>query len=146
MFTTQRERRETRDAERARLQRLKIEWKDKLWLATNHVCPDSTLAWLTENRAEASKVGLHQWNLETLPGLVECQRKLRTAETFAALVRNAERSSQTVTVSDVLGSSPQVQLVEKEKSGADVRGTSRARRANAGKRQASRKQRTTTKP
>ena len=136
MYATQRERRETRDAERSRLQRLKIEWADKLWLAQHHVCPDSTLAWLTENRAEASKLGLHRWNLETLPGLVEAQRKLRTAETFEQLIRNAERSSQTVTVSDVLESFPQVQPVENLKTP----------RRNKGRRQPSRTPRTTTKP
>ena len=106
-WVTQKQRRQTRDAAREALQRLRIEWADKLWLAQNHPCADSVLAWLSENRAEASKIGSSRWNLETLPGLVECQRKLRQAAAFEDVLKRASVSQQTVTVRDVLGDNPQ---------------------------------------
>ena len=56
-WTTQRQRKENREAEREAARRLKIEWADKLWLAQNHPVDDAVLAWLAEHRAEASKIG-----------------------------------------------------------------------------------------
>jgi hypothetical protein len=138
-WVTQKERRQTRDAAREALQRLRIEWADKLWLAQNHPCSDSVLAWLSENRAEASKIGSSRWNLETLPALVEAQARLRKAEQFQAVLDRAKVSHQTLTVRDVLGDNPQFpqnQPVENPKP----------RRRDAGKARPSQKQRTTAKP
>ena len=149
-WVTQKERRQTRDAERATLQRLKIEWADKLWLAQNHPCADSVLAWLSENRAEASKIGASRWNLETLPALVKRQGQLRKAAKFDEVLRRASVSSKTLTVDKVLSEArsaddgefstiPQNQPVEKENA-APLK-----RRADAGKARPSRKQRTSAK-
>lgn len=79
-------RRASRDQEREALRRLRIEFADKLWLAQNHPCDDSVIAWLCENRAEASKIGSSRWNLETLPGLVARQEKLRNTAAFETLL------------------------------------------------------------
>lgn len=128
-WTTQRERRRSREQEREEKRRLVIEWNDKLWLAQNHPCADSVLAWLSEHRAEASKIGSSRWNLETLPSLVETQSRLRKAEAFQALLDRAAVHHQTVTVADVLRDSPQVRPVENLKTP----------RTNKGKRQPSRK-------
>jgi hypothetical protein len=114
-WTTQRERRQTRDDAREAKRRLVIEWADKLWLAQNHPCADSVLVWLSENRAEASKIGASRWNLETLPGLVKSQEKLRLAEQFDAVLRRAEVSHQTLTTDQVLAGFPQNQPVENNK-------------------------------
>lgn len=141
-WVTQKERRQSRDAERAALQRLRIEWADKLWLAQNHPCADSVLAWLSENRAEASKIGASRWNLETLPALVKRQGQLRKAAKFEEVLKRASISSQTVTVQDVLGSSPQFpqnQLVETASGAAPT--LQRPRRRDAGKARPSRKTR-----
>lgn len=118
-WVTQRERKQTREAIREAARRLKIEWADKLWLAQNHPCSDSVLAWLSENRAEASKIGASRWNLETLPGLVTRQAELRRVAAFEEVLQRASVSAQTVTVQDVLGSFPQVDVVENEKRRAD---------------------------
>ena len=132
-WVTQRERKQSRDAERLRLQRLKVEWADKLWLAQNHPCDDAVLAWLSENRAEASKLGSSRWNLETLPDLVTRQGKLRQAAAFQAVLDRASISHQTLTAEAVLAAggfpqNPQTEVVENKK-----------RRAHAGRRQPSRK-------
>lgn len=133
-WATQRERKRSREAEREAARRLKIEWADKLWLAQNHPCDDSVLAWLSENRAEASKVGSSRWNLETLPELHKRQRQLRQAAAFEEVLARASVSQQTLTAEAVLAAgvfpqSPQVQPVEKQKTP----------RTNKGKRQPSRK-------
>jgi hypothetical protein len=131
-WQTQRERRRNRDAERVALQRLRIEWADKLWLAQNHPCGDSVLAWLSEHRAEASKIGASRWNLETLPGLVTSQAQLRKAARFAEVLQRASVSSKTLTVDKVLsealsaddGSSPQIpqdQPVETDNGAAPIK-------------------------
>lgn len=126
-WQTQRERRQTRDDIREAKRRLVIEWQDKFWLASNHPVDDSVLAWLAENRPEASKIGSSRWHLETLPDLTERQRQLRQAEAFAAVLERAATSRQTVTVQDVLsqaGAFPQPDPVENKKR--------RARRKDAG--------------
>ena len=139
-WTTQRERKRSRDEAREAARRLKIEWADKLWLAQNHPCDDSVLAWLSENRAEASKIGSSRWNLETLPYLHQRQQKLRQAAAFQEVLDRASVSQQTLTVDQVLSEArsaddggfpqnPQVQPVEKQKTP----------RTNKGKRQPSRK-------
>ena len=132
-WVTQRERKQSREAERLRLQRLKVEWADKLWLAQHHPCDDAVLAWLSENRAEASKLGSSRWNLETLPDLVTRQGKLRQAAAFQAVLDRASISHQTLTAEAVLAAggfpqNPQPEVVENKK-----------RRAHAGRRQPSRK-------
>jgi hypothetical protein len=132
-WNTTRERKRSREAEREATRRLRIEWTDKLWLAQNHPCDDSVLAWLAENRAEASKIGSSRWNLETLPDLHDRQRMLRAAEAFQAVLDRASVSHQTLTAEAVLAAggfpqNPQPEVVENKK-----------RRAHAGRRQASRK-------
>lgn len=127
-WTTQRERRQSRDDAREAKRRLVIEWQDKLWLAQNHPCADSVLAWLSENRAEASKIGSSRWNLETLPGLVARQAELRKAAAFEEVLQRASVSTQTVTVQDVLAGFPQVQPVEKEKTPRTNKGRRQRRR------------------
>jgi hypothetical protein len=139
-WTTQRERKRSREEAREAKRRLQIEWADKLWLAQNHPCGDEVLAWLSENRAEASKVGSSRWHLETLPDLHQRQQQLRQAAAFQEVLDRAKVSTQTVTVQDVLAAggfpqNPQVQPVEKQK----------APRTNKGKRQASRKRTNATK-
>ena len=128
-WATQRERRQSREDVRAAERRLRIEWADKLWLAQHHPCDDSVLAWLSENRAEASKIGASRWHLETLPALTEAQAKLRQAAEFERLIGLAAVHPQTLTVEKVLESSPQVRPVENLKTP----------RTNKGRRQASRK-------
>lgn len=109
-WATQRERKRSREAEREAKRRLQIEWADKLWLAQNHPCDDSVLAWLSENRAEASRYGSSRWNLETLPDLHQRQRRLRQAAAFQEVLDRASVSHQTVTVEAVLaaGGFPQI--------------------------------------
>ena len=121
-WVTQRQRKETREQAREAKRRLAIEWADKLWLCSNHPADDSVLAWLSEHRAEASKIGSSRWNLETLPELHKRQ------------LQRAKVSQQTLTVEAVLAAggfpqNPQVEPVEKQK----------APRTNKGKRQPSRK-------
>jgi len=137
-WATQRERKRSREAEREAARRLKIEWADKLWLAQNHPCGDEVLAWLSENRAEASKVGSSRWHLETLPDLHQRQQQLRQAAAFQEVLDRAKVSTQTLTVEQVLSEArsaddfpqnPQVQPAEKQKTP----------RSNKGKRQPSRK-------
>lgn len=88
-WTTQRDRRDQREIQREQLRTLKVEWQDKLWLAQNHPCDDAVLAWLSENRAECSKIGSSRWHLETLPHLVRCQEQLRKAAGFIAALDSA---------------------------------------------------------
>lgn len=122
---------ESREAARAADRRLKIEWADKLWLAQNHPCDDAILAWLSEHRAEASKIGASRWNLETLPGLHDRQRQLRQAAAFQAVLDRASISRQTLTVDQVLSEArraddggfpqnPQNQPMENKKRRADA--------------------------
>jgi len=136
-WVTQRQRKESREQIREAARRLKIEWADKHWLAQNHPCDDSILAWLSENRGEASNIGASRWNLEVLPNLHKRQEQLRQAAAFEEVLQRAKVSTQTVTVQDVLAAggfpqNPQVQPVEKQKPP----------RTNKGKRQASRKPQT----
>jgi len=116
------EKRQTRDEEREAARRLKIEWKDKLWLAERHPVDDSLIAWLCENRADASKVGLYQWNLEILPQLIKTQTGLRDPEAFQRYLDHAAERQQAA------ASIPQFPQDPPKK-----------RRAHAGKRQPSRK-------
>jgi hypothetical protein len=94
-WNTNRERKQLaadqREQEREAKRRLQIEWADKLWLAQNHPCDDSVLSWLSENRAEASKVGSSRWNLETLPDLHKSQQRLRQAAAFQEVLDRAIR-------------------------------------------------------
>ena len=146
-WTTQRERRQSRDDAREAKRRLVIAWQDALWLAQNHPCDDSVLAWLSEHRAEASKLGASRWNLETLPGLVTAQAQLRKAARFAEVLQRASVSHKTVTVQDVLGDSPQIpqnQPVETTNDAASV--LQRPRRRDAGKRRPSIKHHTNNTP
>ena len=66
-WVTQKERKQlasdARELVRAQKRQLQISWQDSFWLASNHVCSDSVLAWLSENRQEASKIGANRWNL-----------------------------------------------------------------------------------
>ena len=139
-WTTQRQRKQSRDEAREAKRRLAIEWTDKLWLAQNHPCDDSILAWLSEHRAEASKIGASRWNLETLPGLHDRQRQLRQQAAFEAVLERASISHQTLTAEAVLAAggfpqNPQPEVVENRK-----------RRAHAGKAQPPRKARRSAKP
>ena len=127
-WMTQRERKQTRDAIREEARRIKIEWVDKLWLCQNHPVDDAVLAWLSEHRAEASKIGSSRWNLETLPGLVARQAELRKAAAFEDVLQRASVSTQTVTVQDVLAGFPQVDSVENEKTPRRNRGRRQRRR------------------
>lgn len=117
-WVTQKERKQlasdARDLIRAQKRQLQIQWADSYWLASNHVCGDSVLAWLSENRQEASKIGANRWNLETLPDLVAKQAQLRKAEQFQAVLDRASVSHQTLTAEAVLkaGGFPQVDSVE----------------------------------
>lgn len=92
-WQTQRDRRDQRELQREQIRRLKIEWTDKLWLAQNHPVDDSVLAWLSEHRSEASKLGASRWNLETLPDLVARQTQLRTAEAFERILDRCKVST-----------------------------------------------------
>jgi len=136
-WATQRERRRSREEEREAKRRLQIEFQDKLWLCTHHPCGDEILAWLSENRAEASKIGSSRWHLETLPELHKRQQQLRQAAAFEEVLQRASVSQQTLTAEQVLAAggfpqNPQVEPVEKQK----------APRTNKGKRQPSRRKRT----
>lgn len=116
------EERLTRDEQREATRRLKIEWKDKLWLAERHPVDDSLIAWLCENRADASKIGLYQWNLEILPKLIKTQTGLRDPESFQQyLDRVTEQQQAAESIPQFPQDSP------------------KKRRAHAGKRQPSRK-------
>lgn len=124
-WQTQRDRRDHRELQREQKRRLQIEWADKLWLAQNHPCDDSVLAWLSENRAEASKVGSSRWNLETLPELHKRQQQLRQAAAFEEVLARASVSQQTLTAEQVLAAggfpqNPQNQPVETRKRRADA--------------------------
>mgnify|MGYP006291258229 CR=1 FL=1 len=144
-WATQRERKRSRDEAREAKRRLTIEWADKLWLAQNHPADDSVLAWLSENRAEASRYGSSRWNLEILPDLHQRQQKLRQAAAFQAVLDRASVSHQTLTVEQVLSKArsaddfpqiPQDQPVETKNTAQPAK---RARRKDAGKAQPSRK-------
>jgi len=129
-WATARERKRTRDEAREAKRRLAIEWTDKLWLASSYPCDDAILAWLSEHRAEASKIGASRWNLETLPTLHEHQRRLRQAAAFQEVLERASISHQTLTAEAVLAAGgfpqiPQDQPVKNEKR--------RAPRSDAGK-------------
>ena len=113
----------TRDEQREAARRLKIEFADKLWLAQNHPCDDSILAWLCENRAEASKIGANRWNLEILPQLIKRQEELRNPSEFQ-LILDRLATNETLTFPQ----NPQISQDPPKK-----------RRAHAGKRQPSRK-------
>ena len=120
-WTTQRERKQlasdARELIRAQKRQLAIQWQDSFWLASNHPCGDSVLAWLSENRQEASKIGANRWNLETLPDLVAKQAQLRKAEAFQDVLARASVSHQTLTAEAVLkaGGFPQSDPVENSK-------------------------------
>lgn len=101
-WTTQRERKRSREEAREEARRLKIEFADKLWLASTHPCDDAVLAWLSENRAEASKIGSSRWHLETLPELHKKQQQLRQAAAFQEVLDRAACSTQTLTAEQVL--------------------------------------------
>jgi hypothetical protein len=136
-WATQRERKRSREEAREAKRRLAIEWADKLWLAQSHPCGDEILAWLSENRADASKIGSSRWHLETLPELHKRQQQLRQAAAFEEVLQRASMSQQTLTAEQVLAAggfpqNPQVEPVEKQK----------APRTNKGKRQPSRRKRT----
>ena len=113
-WATQRERKRSREQEREAKRRLTIEFADKLWLAQNHPCGDEVLAWLSENRAEASKIGSSRWHLETLPNLHQRQQQLRQAAAFQEVLDRAKVSTQTLTVDQVLAAagSPQIPQIE----------------------------------
>ena len=120
-WVTQKDRRQlasdARELLRAQKRQLQISWADSYWLACHHPCGDSVLAWLSENRQEASKIGANRWNLETLPDLVAKQAQLRKAEQFQAVLDRASISHQTLTAEAVLkaGGFPQADLVENAK-------------------------------
>lgn len=134
-WTTQRERKQlasdARELVRAQKRQLQISWADSYWLAQNHPTDDSVLAWLSENRQEASKIGANRWNLETLPDLVAKQAQLRKAEQFQAVLDRASVSHQTLTAEAVLkaGGFPQSDSVENVK-GAQL--TPKPKRRDAG--------------
>lgn len=134
-WTTQRQRKQNRDDAREAKRRLAIEWADKLWLAQNHPADDAILAWLSEHRAEASKIGASRWNLETLPGLYDRQRQLRQQAAFEAVLERASISHQTLTAEAVLAAggfpqNPQNQPAENKKRRADA-GKARKRTSNS---------------
>jgi hypothetical protein len=105
-WVTQKDRKQqsadARELLRAQKRQLAIQWADSYWLAQNHPCADAVLAWLSENRQEASKIGANRWNLETLPDLVAKQSQLRKAEAFQAVLDRASISHQTLTAEAVL--------------------------------------------
>lgn len=123
MNHSQKEQRRTREEQREAARRLKIAFADQLWLAQNHPCDDSILAWLCENRAEASKIGANRWNLEILPQLIKRQEELRNPSEFQ-LILDRLATNETLTFPQ----NPQISQVPAKK-----------RRAHAGKRQPSRK-------
>ena len=144
-WVTQRQRKESREEAREAKRRLKIEWADKLWCATNHPCDDSVLAWLSENRAEASNVGSSRWNLETLPNLHKRQQQLRQAAAFEEVLARAKVSQQTLTAEAVLAAGGFPQIPQDQAADPVENAKRRARRKDAGKRQPSRKTHTTAK-
>lgn len=138
-WTTQRERKRSREEEREAARRLKIEWADKLWLAQNHPCDDAVLAWLSEHRAEASKLGSSRWNLETLPNLHKRQQQLRQAAAFEDVLARAKVSQQTLTAEAVLAAGGFPQIPQDQPAANKKR---RATRKDAGKAQPARKRST----
>lgn len=140
-WATQRERKRSRDEAREATRRLKIEWADKLWLAQNHPCDDAVLAWLSEHRAEASKIGSSRWNLETLPDLHAKQQQLRQAAAFQEVLDRAKVSHQTLTVEQVLaeGGFPQIPQNQRQKTKNAAQPAKRSRRKDAGVARPSRK-------
>lgn len=147
-WATQRERKRSREQEREAKRRLTIEWADKLWLAQNHPCADEVLAWLSENRAEASKIGSSRWHLETLPDLHKRQQQLRQTAAFQEVLDRAKVSTHTLTVEQVLSEArsaddfpqnPQDQPVENKNAAQPAK---RSKRKDAGKARPSRKVRT----
>ncbi len=135
-WATARERKRTREQEREQKRRLQIEWADKLWLASNHPVDDAILVWLSEHRAEASKIGASRWNLETLPGLHDRQRQLRQQAAFEAVLERASISRQTLTAEAVLAAggfpqNPQDQPVETTKRRATRKDAGRARKRSS---------------
>ena len=123
MNHSQKEQRRTREEQREAARRLKIAFADQLWLAQNHPCDDSILAWLCENRAEASKIGANRWNLEILPQLIKRQEELRNPSEFQ-LILDRLATNETLTFPQ----NPQ-----------NPQDPPKKRRAHAGKRQPSRK-------
>lgn len=122
-WVTQKDRRQhasdARELAREQKRQLQIAWADSYWLAQNHPTDDSVLAWLSENRQEASKIGANRWNLETLPDLVAKQSQLRKAEAFQDVLARASVSNQTLTTEAVLqasGFSTESQPGEKQKT------------------------------
>jgi hypothetical protein len=144
-WVTQRQRKESREQIREAARRLKIEFDDKLWLASNHPCDDAVLAWLSENRAEASKIGSSRWHLETLPNLHKRQQQLRQAAAFEEVLSRAKVSQQTLTVEQVLAEAGSPQIPQDQAADPVDNTKRRARRKDAGKRQPSRKLQTTNK-
>jgi hypothetical protein len=143
-WVTQRQRKESREQIREAKRRLTIEFADKLWLAQNHPCGDEVLAWLSENRAEASKIGSSRWHLETLPDLHQRQQQLRQAAAFQEVLDRAKVSTQTLTVDQVLAAagSPQIPQDQLGKTENAAQPAKRSKRKDAGKAQPSRKVRT----
>ena len=137
-WVTQRQRKESREQIREAARRLKIEWADKLWTAQNHPCDDSVLAWLSENRAEASNVGSSRWNLETLPNLHKRQQQLRQAAAFEEVLQRASVSQQTLTVEQVLAEAGSPQIPQNQSSDPVENHKRRATRKDAGKARPSR--------
>ena len=135
-WATARERKQSRDDAREAKRRLAIEFADKLWLAQNHPVDDAILAWLSEHRAEASKIGASRWNLETLPGLHDRQHQLRQAAAFQAVLDRASISHQTLTAEAVLAAGgfpqiPQDKPVESTKRRAQRRDAGKARKRSS---------------
>ena len=147
-WATARERKRSREEQRSAERRLRIEWADKLWLAQNHPCDDAVLAWLSEHRAEASKIGSSRWNLETLPDLHARQVKLRQAAAFEEVLQRASISHQTLTAEAVLaaGGFPQIPQDQPGETENAAQPAKRAKRKDAGKAQPPRKVRTSAKP
>ena len=123
-WQTQREVRDKRQQARDELRQLKISWADKYWLAQNHPVADSVLAWLAENRAEASKIGASRWNLETLPALITRQHQLRTAAEFTRILDSCQVSASVIsTVSTVSTESTKKRAHRKDRGKARKRPT-----------------------
>jgi hypothetical protein len=112
-----------------------------LWLAQHHPTDDAVLAWLSENRAEASKIGSSRWHLETLPDLHQRQQQLRQAAAFQEVLDRAKVSTQTLTVEEVLaaGGFPQIPQDQLGKTENAAQPAARSRRKDAGKARPSRK-------
>jgi len=123
-WQTQREVRDRRQQQRDEARRLKIEWADKYWLCMNHPVADSVLAWLAENRAEASKIGASRWNLETLPALINRQHQLRTAEEFQRILdRCAISTDSTVSTESLKLRAPSKRQARRDRGKARKRPT-----------------------